>query len=388
MASVWLWLQFSYAVWQFLREAKFFRIPSALIYHTFKWLTDPIFGPPFSTATFGLVVQGQKWTYPMTVEHQLDSSDTRLGNSAHFLQRRRGTAYIVDYSAICSSYILKRHGTQFICSKVDHLLPQLCIADAFAWGEGFDLFMAEGATIETFTKRVLLMSSREHFLNKDFTRLLSLLPLMLDANGYGVASRFASVGIIALDLLSYPANRMWMAMKDVMVGCARLWISRIAKFTHRDFVTTFLCTISPRLRLCDQVVRNFYYVRKGEGVLVFGTCCADYFYPDLTALEEPEARELNPFMKLSSDDIDSLNGAHEGQFEEKFGISNGWDYVEHRIGEATIKTVFVQNHGAFYNFIDNGHLHYGRCVSDDEQRRVRVALKWIENNGRMPDLQP
>ncbi|MCO5608657.1 hypothetical protein L7F22_062871 [Adiantum nelumboides] len=255
-------LQFVYAVWQFVRVAKFFRVPGALVYHLWLWITKREFKgcKPFSRQTIVQVVQGTKWIYNARVENCLRDDDIRL-NEGHYLQRRRNVDYVVLQKDVAFCNILDRHSKvagnnntcMFLCAEADLILPNVYIADAYEWAEGFEKFLQEGASGLILRANVLLMSSREHFLNQNFMRLLSIFPLMLQAKGFDYISIYASICIIVLDQLSYPANHVWTLFLDLMVDLGKLLISRIPYVKMRQFISTFMATISPRLAFSDQL---------------------------------------------------------------------------------------------------------------------------------------
>ncbi|MCO5608658.1 hypothetical protein L7F22_062872 [Adiantum nelumboides] len=390
-------MQFAYAIWQFIRVAKFFRVPGALVYHLWIWIAKPEFKgcKPFSRQTIVQVVQGTKWIYNARVEDCLRDDDKKL-NEGHYLQRRRNVDYVVLQKDVAYCNILDRHSQvadtnntrMFLCAKADLILPNVYIADAYEWLEGFEKFLQEGASGLNLRANVLLMSSREHFLNQNFMRLLSIFPLMLQAKGFDYISIYASICIIVLDQLSYPANHVWKLFLDLMVDLGKLLISRIPDVKTRQFISTFMATISPRLAFSDQLVRNFYFVRKNETVLLFGTSCAEFFHVDsMQDLEAPAGDTLKPFLELSKEDYECLNNAcmraNNRSFSDYFHIQVGKQYIEHRIGEGRVMTFFLPETGAYYNFLDYDHLHYG-SFRQGHENDVRKALKWLENHGKLP----
>jgi hypothetical protein len=98
-------------------------------------------------------------------------------------------------------------------------------------------------------------------LNKNFTRLMSIFPLTLQAKGFSLLSIVLSLVLISMDILSTPFNSVWQKFKIFIYKYTKLSISLIEDPKKREIIHTFLQTISQGFMYCDVVNKKSYNVK-------------------------------------------------------------------------------------------------------------------------------
>lgn len=251
-----LWFQMAYSIWQFIRTAKFFRLPYVTLsssWHGFdSWyktrklilMLDEVdvdkdavseAGPQFLLSS-----PHPGMTIDEVGDYNVEVSFFDLQTPAYYtcLTSKQRAAHMVllqNYKRM----VQFGRDDDLLWPKV-HLIRRLSFEDAVSHvlsGKGY----ATGPQVVCFFD----YSSRE-LLNQNFLRFASIWPLILQARHYDFWSIVFSLFVILMDVLSYGANKLWRFVQ--------YWISRLVKvvvlqFSNREtrvFLFTFMGSISKR----------------------------------------------------------------------------------------------------------------------------------------------
>lgn len=266
------YLQLLYSIWQFIRVAKFFRVPSALCYHSFLWMVNKA-GRPFAPLRFcQLTMDGGEFWHLRNPQLAPDEDEVVIPNFT-VSRRNRSSKFLVDDLGLQRLHFMDNDRPACYTSHYDILLPNIAVVDVLDDDEGMERLLDKRYSFKVIESRCLLMSSREHFLNQNFMRLLSILPLVMRAKGYNVESAGLSVLIILLDQLSYPANKIWHSFKEGFVFMVRWCLQSIKTDKKRLYASVFMSTLTPRFGFCNEIRNNYYWVKRGQRVSVYTNSC-------------------------------------------------------------------------------------------------------------------
>ena len=374
-----LWFQFAYSLWQFIRVAKFCRLPYALFAHTVMWILGK-WSHPFALRTYMTLGTGRAKYYltpqalPGILEAVRSSDDRTKKNidvvvsvpefAPHLtcLTFKKPVKYELciqsappffntNLNVTNESFVWNYLNVQPECFATvsDLLWPGFAIVDRIGDLDGLKMICQGEYIPDKKTVRFLAVPDREEELNQNLLRLLSIIPLMVQAKGYSDLSVWVSVAIIAMDQSSLFFNWMWQLLKHYLFDLFNLFMIRVGcKFRPktRETVCTFFSTISPRMMYTDQVVRNFIEVKPGDVVYTMSPF-------NLADFDRITAR---PFTRRRKEPAP--------YDEEKFGFKvdrPDASVITHEVGGSKICSIFYDD-GVFANFIDGEHLHFGEWI--------------------------
>ncbi|BBN10705.1 hypothetical protein MPTK1_5g05780 [Marchantia polymorpha subsp. ruderalis] len=264
-----LWFQMVYAVWQFVRTAKFFRLPyvllSSLWHGLDSWLEK--------RSLIMINPESEVDKEPQTAD-VLAKGSTPLEVTAISMDMSPDVIAAEDVPVILS--FNPADPNIYVTSKLRarhmRILQETSLMMKLRFGSDDDLLWpgthlirrkrfddvvyavleGKGYNVRPALKCFFDCSSNE-VLNQNFLRFASIWPLILQARGYDFWSVILSIFIIAMDLLSYSANMIW--------KFTQYWASRLVKFIilqagrreWRTFWYTFMATVSTRFQ-CDNFV--------------------------------------------------------------------------------------------------------------------------------------
>jgi hypothetical protein len=244
-----LWFQLFYAIWQFLRTAKYCRLPYVLFSSLWNGLDSW-----FKVRKIILLKNVPLDPILNALDHVLDGvTMEKLGNDdgAHNYKvtfKNYATIYVTD--RVRASHMVLLH-TSFIRYNVkfgmedDLLWPNGHLIRKVGFLHAMDHVMRGGGYETVPIVPCFLDYSSTEVLNQNFLRLSSIWPLVLQARHLDFWSAVGSVIVILLDVFSFQANKVWKK--------TQYWICRIVKtsisvlcMTRKSklFWYTFMSTIS------------------------------------------------------------------------------------------------------------------------------------------------
>jgi hypothetical protein len=244
-----LWFQLFYAIWQFLRTAKYCRLPYVLFSSLWNGLDSW-----FKVRKIILLKDIPLDPIFNAVDHVLDGMTMeKLGNddgadNYKVTFKNYATIYVTDQ--VRASHMVLLH-TYIIRDKV-----KFGMADDLLWPKGHLIrkvgflhamdHVMRGGGYEVMPKVSCFFDySSIEVLNQNFLRFSSIWPLVLQARHFDFWSAVGSVIVIFLDVFSFQANKVWRS--------TQYWICRIVKTSisvlcvtreSKLFWYTFMSTIS------------------------------------------------------------------------------------------------------------------------------------------------
>ena len=404
-----LWFQFAYSLWQFIRVAKFCRLPYALFAHTVMWILGK-WSHPFALRTYMTLGTGRAKYYLSTQDLPgilltARSSDDGTKKRINVVQSNPEVACHltcltftkpvkyelciksappspnINLSPMNESFVWNylQERPECFATVSDLLWPGFAIVDRIGDLDGLKMICQGEYIPDTKTVRFLAVPDREEELNQNLLRLLSIIPLMVQAKGYSDLSVWISVAIIAVDQSSLFFNWMWQLLKHYLFDLFNLFMIRVGcKFRPktRETVCTFFSTISLRMMYTDQVVRNFIEVKPGDVVYTMSPF-------NLADFDRITAR---PFTRRRKEPAP--------YDEEKFGFKVDRcdaSVVTHEVGGSKICSIFYDD-GVFLNFIDGEVLHRGQwksapCPEGSVKDNILDLLQIMEEMQMLPFRQ-
>ncbi|KAJ7540159.1 hypothetical protein O6H91_10G003200 [Diphasiastrum complanatum] len=252
-----LWFQLFYSVWQFIRTAKFFRLPYVLLSSLWHGL-DSCYKVRKLVLMQDIPLDP---VLPNTTSSEVMSCDDIDGFNCKL-------SFNIDPSEYMyvSDMIRARH-MEMLCGEYFRATLQFGVDDDLLWPDGhlirrLDFYQAmdhvssgKGYAIEPDVACFFDYSSKQ-VLNQNFLRFVSIWPLILQAKHFDFWSVMLSIVIIFMDVFSFWANKAW---KFVQYWLSRFvkWI--ISRFSNRDtrvFLHTFMSTISTRFDCSNFVTKE------------------------------------------------------------------------------------------------------------------------------------
>lgn len=148
----------------------------------------------------------------------------------------------------------------------DVLFPNLTIVSKMQKSDVFQLFL-EGYRPITYEEHSFVDQSSGFELNRDFMKLISILPVYLQAKGLNSSSAVVFLFIILFDFFSYFPNLIWNCFKKMVYIKTKLFISRFS-VEKRVFLHSFLGTISDGFLYCDDSRKKTYFTNSKDIFIV------------------------------------------------------------------------------------------------------------------------
>ncbi len=263
-----LWFQLFYAIWQFLRTAKYCRLPYVLFSSLWNGLDSW-----FKVRKIILLKNIPLDPILNALDYVLDGvTMEKLGNDdgAHNYKvtfKNYATIYVTDQVRASHMVLLHasiiRYNVKFGMED-DLLWPNGHLIRKVGFLHAMDHVM-RGGGYETMPKIPCFFDySSIEVLNQNFLRLCSIWPLVLQARHFDFWSAVGSVIVIFLDVFSFQANKVWRS--------TQYWICRIMKTSisvlcvtreSKLFWYTFMSTISDGFN-CSNFVTGETSIKKLE----------------------------------------------------------------------------------------------------------------------------
>ncbi|KAG0601245.1 hypothetical protein M758_11G096300 [Ceratodon purpureus] len=354
----WLWWQTGYSIWQFIRVAKYFRMPYAICYTLFGLLFQN--GPyPFEKRRVFYIRKGGKWPYATG----LKEGDKEV-NGCFVIQRTLCTRYALKEDDYYNLHTIDIKNPHLFCSERDLLWGNLYIINKLEYGEALETFLKPENKEEVLRMRVLVYPSEE--INKNLMRLFSIIPLLLQANQLKLLSIIFSISIIVVDLLSnILEKRCWIPTKLKLKDYIRWGLTKVKSRSQRSAISKYLSSISLSLLHSDNFTCNFKRVVPGEKVWIMPNSYLDGF-DDHTFLPIKQYE-----VRLVKED-DSFIKKHNQILKERKddSIPNGSLKYTVITKQGELKCIFVPGRGMAYNFLDDVELHFGPYLPEHTSRII------------------
>lgn len=359
-----LWFQFAYSVWQFIRVAKFCRVPYALLAHTVMWLIGR-WGRPFAYRSYLVLEQGRtKFFIPKGNQDQYLGNrgssvveELELAEAPHLRclhlkaadYKLCGTALELQNSFVWN-YL--RDDPDCFAIAWDLLWPGFAILDRISPLNGLQL-MCQGDYIPGHRRtRFLAVPDRGAELNQNFLRILSIVPMMAQAKGYDNLSLWVSIVVIVIDQLSLLFNKLWDAFKSILVFLFKIFMLK-TKFQPqtRSTICTIFSTLSTRLNYSDVVRMNFIRVNKGDMVYT----ASPFNLADFERIETPHFETVRkPGRPYSKEEFGTFGSGlgDEHYFDDRASVRS------YEFGDCRLDVIFADT-GQFFNYVNNVAVHLG-----------------------------
>ncbi len=263
--SVILWFQTAYAVWQFVRVTKFLRLPFIFL----------------STIWNGWEATTVKTREYLVVDSKMLESATRWGG----IDREE-----FDFYSAQQDTCFKASGTQYrFCGndgsgrilrylKCAKTMP--IVKDELDLVEGVKLVKAidyrrqlrnvvMGARIMCKTGKCIVDNTNSDGLNINFMRVISILPLVMQAKNFNTASIFVSLGIIIMDLTSVWCNMVWVLFKRSVFYWTKRGLSLLGR-NPRVIIHHILATGTDSFMYCDKTMEKSYWRKLDTFICLHG----------------------------------------------------------------------------------------------------------------------
>lgn len=274
--SILLYLQTAYTIWVFLRSAKFLRLP--YIFLSSFWHSFSLFLPKRRLVAH-LVHDGEvirPYYGPLSEERELILE--QVGKRLHFSMtnsKNNRVRFMCDIEE--KDYILSLNKMYFdfiFTQSRDVLFPNLTIVKLLSREDMFCLFL-EGYRPNIYVERCIVDQSSSFELNRDFMKLISILPVYLQAKNANSLSAIVFVFIIIFDFFLYYPNKLWQYTKRLIYKNTKILISH-GGLNFRDFAHTFLSTISEEFMYCDRSRKKCYNSKVDSLFLIEPCTLPDY----------------------------------------------------------------------------------------------------------------
>lgn len=265
-----LWAQAAYSLWTFLRNAKFFRIPFILL--SMAWHG---YNPTWFRRRKYLVLDGTSretggdWQDYDTVEEKeshsfvevnphdmkfkLQEKEYRFCASFEMGKPLKFLHYAKHYQIVTEDIVLMGRWHLVKSVKSETMLH----------------YVLTGKPIKAREEFCLVDSTSSELLNDNFMRILSMLPLALQAKGFDGFSTLVSAILVIMDIFSFYFNFLWQAWKFFTFKYSKLFLARFP-VKYRVFTHELLSTGSDSFMYCDDSKKKAYYKTLDKFMVVRG----------------------------------------------------------------------------------------------------------------------
>ncbi len=253
--SVILWFQTAYAVWQLVRVTKFLRLP--FIFLSTIW--NGWGATTLKTRTYLMVdskmLGRARWDIdPFDIQefefhsaHQVTSF--KAGGRQYRFCGDDGSGRVLRYLKCAETM-------PFVTDEID-LVEGVTLVKAADYRRQLRNVLM-GARVVTKTERCIVDNTNSDGLNVNFMRVISILPLVMQAKNFNTASILVSLGIIIMDLNSVWCNMVWVRFKR----CVFYWTKRGLSLLGRNprvIIHHILATGTDSFMYCDKTMHKSYW---------------------------------------------------------------------------------------------------------------------------------
>jgi hypothetical protein len=360
-----LWFQFAFSVWQFLRDAKFFRIPYIFIYNTFL-LFSPFWGLPTVKTVYVLNAGSDEVFNSRFVDFiPLHCSRYRLLKTklnTSVFKIKKNVFESDSYKDSLFDLLLEPGSVVVSGDDFDILVPGLYIFRRMKEDEIARSMKRSGA-VKVLTARFFLDTTPRAVLNKNFLRLVSVIPLMLQAKKYPLESEMFSILLVFMDIFSYFFNSIWQNFKFLLYKNVKLLISFSKSERRRVFWHYFLSTVSKGFMYCDNEKKKSYYIK-------IRSLCFDKssIFRTSDEFEIKEFERLNLALKMEGDMEWNLNGKKMSlSLRYEAGLNKSSGRLSHGNSSMSILLTYwqIMDVVSFFDFAEMNNIYI--CYSASER---------------------
>lgn len=265
------WLQVSYSLWTFFRNAKFLRVPFILISMAWNGGKDRTWFSRRKVLLLDGVSRegGSDWE-----DYDTDEKRKRFGFEMHNDYEMRFKLKSHKYKFIASRELGKpikflHFAEDCVLATQDLVLVgKVHLIKAVAPEKMFKYVLKGGVMkqVEVFS---LVDNTSDELLNDNFMRIVSIGPLALQARGFDQISTLLSFFIIFMDVFSYWFNKVWMLFKEWGFKTTKLLLSYLG-LRARVVMHELLSTGSTSFMFCDDSRKKVYYHKLKKFLAVRG----------------------------------------------------------------------------------------------------------------------
>lgn len=290
--SVLLYIQTAYSIWVFVRDAKFFRLPYVLISSLWhkgichsvlkkrKYIkfvhAGGLFTPDKSLGDVGFI-KANKVGGRTVMKYRLHNGSTKLILCDD-----------TNVDTIVSLY--KLFHTHIFSSSEDLLIPKHYLIKEITFEEVVQKFL-DGYTPILCEEYCWVDQTSSLKLNQNFNKMISIVPVYLQARRLDKISAYAFVCIICFDFFSYFPNLLWQFFKKALFKFSKSMFSKLSANVS-EFMHQFFSTISEHFKYSDQSMKKAYYYR-GNEVLVSDECLLPNYVTDIVEFNFPTIEKCN-----------------------------------------------------------------------------------------------
>ncbi len=148
-------------------------------------------------------------------------------------------------------WLIKKFYVNPICTREDLLVPGLVIMRRLNAAEMTQNYI-DGYIPEFKTNYAFIDNSSGERLNDNFMKMVSVIPIALQARGFDWPSVYVFFAIVLFDFLSYVPNNLWHLFKVFLFYSVKSLIAKLQNENTRVFLHDFLSTISENFAFCDK----------------------------------------------------------------------------------------------------------------------------------------
>nr|ABK25270.1 unknown [Picea sitchensis] len=325
-----LWLQAGYSLWTFLRNAKFFRIPFIVLSMAWHGFNATWFGQRKYLLLDGRSREtGGDWSHYDT-EEERKSHSFSLENSHDMRFKLKETDY-----RFCASFEMGKplkflhYATHYQIVTEDIVLMGKWHLVKSAKPESMLDYVLTGGTMKSCEEYCLVDNTSSELLNDNFMRILSILPLALQAKGYDQFSTLVSATLVIMDIFSYFFNFVWQACKVFTFKYTKLTLARLP-VKYRVFIHELLNTGSDSFMYCDDSLKKAYY-KTVDRVMVLRGCEIPL---DATTADLPNVGDLPDRLEIKMNlntfvlEIESLGDLYNISITDRNNYRERREYLE------------------------------------------------------------
>lgn len=269
------WIQAAYAVWQFVRVAKFFKLPYAF--------TSSLWHGGFR-ATFPKTRTVLLLTYDMNEVDGFDQVDgieldEFLTQAHEFSMPFENVNFKVDgskYNLLLTTqplnalqlWLYYKEKKQYPSVADKAYLARSCYYfRARSTQECIDHIVSGGYfSVREYT--CIIDQSSTDVLNQNFLRILSIGPLMLQARNLGFESAVLSGFVVLLDILNYFANQLWKFIREWLIISIKYFFNVFPQAVRLECIG-ILSSATEKFRYSDDSRNKIYRTKLGTFVIDF-----------------------------------------------------------------------------------------------------------------------